>query len=56
MRFSARVGVYLSPMDDSYPSTDEQQAVHLDFSYPDARKDLNRWLPLVKWRPRARDR
>ena len=49
MRFSARVGVYLALMDDRYPSTDEHQAVHLDFPYPDARNDLNRWLPLVKW-------
>jgi hypothetical protein len=49
MRFSARVGVYLTLMDDHYPSTDEHQAVHLDFAYPDAAKDLNRWLPLVKW-------
>ncbi|MGH2939114.1 MAG: DUF4389 domain-containing protein [Solirubrobacterales bacterium] len=49
MRFSARVGVYLALMDDRSPSTDEQQAVHLDFSYPDTAKDLNRWLPLVKW-------
>jgi hypothetical protein len=49
MRFSARVGVYLALMDDSYPSTDEHQAVHLDFPCPDARNDLNRWLPLVKW-------
>ena len=49
MRFSARVGVFLALMDDQYPSTDEQQAVHLDFPYPDARNDLNRWLPLVKW-------
>ena len=49
MRFSARVGVFLALMDDQYPSTDEQQAVHLDFPYPDARTDLNRWLPLVKW-------
>src|ERR1700690_1556391 len=49
MRFTARVGVYLTLMDDSYPSTDEHQAVHLEFSYPDARNDLNRWLPLVKW-------
>jgi hypothetical protein len=49
MRFSARVGVYLSLMDDNYPSTDEHQAVHLNFSYPDASTDLNRWLPLVKW-------
>jgi hypothetical protein len=49
MRFSARVGVYLALMEDRYPSTDEQQAVHLDFAYPDARTDINRWLPLVKW-------
>ena len=49
MRFSARVGIYLALMDDRYPSTDEHQAVHLDFSYPDARNELNRWLPLVKW-------
>jgi Domain of unknown function (DUF4389) len=49
MRLTARVGVFLALMDDQYPSTDEQQAVHLDFPYPDARTDLNRWLPLVKW-------
>ena len=49
MRFSNRVGVYLALMDDRYPSTDERQSVHLDFPYPDARHDLNRWLPLVKW-------
>ncbi|MEO6858746.1 MAG: DUF4389 domain-containing protein [Solirubrobacteraceae bacterium] len=49
MRFSARVGVFLTLMDDRYPSTDEHQAVHLDFPYPDARNGLNRWLPLVKW-------
>jgi hypothetical protein len=49
MRFSARVGVYLALMEDRYPSTDEHQAVHLDFAYPDARNDLNRWLPLAKW-------
>jgi hypothetical protein len=49
MRFSARVGIYLSLMDDNYPSTDEHQAVHLDFPYPDVPTELNRWLPLVKW-------
>ena len=43
------MGVYFALMDDRYPSTDEQQACHLDFPYPDAKKDLNRWLPLVKW-------
>jgi hypothetical protein len=49
MRFSNRVGVYCALMDDRYPSTDDHQAVHLDFGYPDARTDLNRWMPLVKW-------
>ncbi|HEY3264920.1 MAG TPA: DUF4389 domain-containing protein [Actinomycetota bacterium] len=48
-RFSNRVGAYLVLMDDRYPSTDEQQSVHLDFAYPDVPRDLNRWLPLVKW-------
>src|SRR5881227_3176244 len=48
-RFTNRVGVYLALMDDRYPSTDEQQAVVLDFPYPDAKQGLNRWLPLVKW-------
>jgi hypothetical protein len=41
--------VYLALMDDRYPSTDEEQSVHLDYAYPDARGGLNRWLPLVKW-------
>jgi hypothetical protein len=48
-RFSNRVIVYLALMDDRYPSTDEEQAVHLDFAYPDAEHDLSRGLPLVKW-------
>jgi len=48
-RFSARVGAYFLLLRDEYPSTDEEQAVHLDLVYPDAAKDLNRWLPLVKW-------
>jgi hypothetical protein len=49
LRFSNRIGVYVALMDDHYPSTDEQQSVHLDYSYPDVSRDLNRWLPLVKW-------
>ncbi len=49
LRLTNRVGVYLALMDDRYPSTDEPQAVRLDFGYPDARQGLNRWLPLVKW-------
>lgn len=48
LRFSNRVSAYLALLDDRYPSTDEEQAVHLDFPYPDAHQ-LNRWLPLVKW-------
>ncbi len=49
VRFSNRIGVYLALMDDRYPSTDERQAVALDFPYPDAKEGLNRWLPIVKW-------
>ncbi len=30
-------------------STDEHQSVRLDYEYPDVPRDLNRWLPLVKW-------
>jgi hypothetical protein len=43
------VGAYLALMDDRYPATDEHQSVHLDYPYPDAQRDLNRWLPLGKW-------
>jgi Domain of unknown function (DUF4389) len=49
MRFENRVGAYLALLDDQYPSTDEHQAVKLDYPYPDAQRDLNRWLPIVKW-------
>jgi hypothetical protein len=49
LRFDNRVGVYVALLDDRYPSTDEQQSVVLDLPEPDARTDLNRWLPLVKW-------
>ena len=48
-RFSNRVAVYLALMEDRYPSTDEHQSVRLEYPYPDASRDLNRWLPLVKW-------
>ena len=49
LRFENRIAAYLALMNDRYPSTDEHQSVHLDFAYPDAQHDLNRWLPLVKW-------
>jgi hypothetical protein len=48
-RFSARVGAYLTLLTDRYPSTVEEQSVHLDIDYPDVEQGLNRWLPLVKW-------
>ncbi|HJQ75806.1 MAG TPA: DUF4389 domain-containing protein [Acidimicrobiia bacterium] len=48
-RFSARVGAYLALLTDRYPSTVEEQSVHLEIDYPDVEQDLNRWLPLVKW-------
>ena len=40
---------YLALMDDRYPSTDDHQSVHLDYVYPNAAEDLNRWLPIFKW-------
>jgi hypothetical protein len=49
LRFQNRVGAYLALLDDQYPSTDEHQSVRLQIPYPDAQRDLNRWLPLVKW-------
>jgi hypothetical protein len=48
VRFSARVTAYVALLRDEYPSTDEEQAVHISIPYPDA-SALNRWLPLVKW-------
>lgn len=48
-RFGARVGAYLALLTDRYPSTVDEQSVHLEIAYPDVERDLNRWLPLVKW-------
>ena len=48
-RLTTRVEAYLLLLVDEYPSTDEEQSVHLDIEYPDAENDLNRFLPLVKW-------
>jgi hypothetical protein len=48
-RFSNRIGVYFALMDDRYPSTDEEQGVHLVYSYPDVEGELGRGMPLVKW-------
>jgi hypothetical protein len=48
-RFSTRVSAYFALLGDEYPSTDEEQAVHIEIPYPRTTQDLNRWLPLVKW-------
>ena len=48
-RFSLRVTAYFALLRDEYPATDEDQAVHVAIPYPDAPRDLSRWLPLVKW-------
>jgi hypothetical protein len=49
MRFGNRIGIYVFLMDDRYPSTDERQAVQLDFPYPNAETELERGMPLIKW-------
>jgi Domain of unknown function (DUF4389) len=48
-RFSARIGAYFLLLTDEYPSTVEEQKIHLELDYPEVERDLNRWLPLVKW-------
>lgn len=48
-RFSTRVTAYILLLTDKYPSTVEKQSVHLELKYPEVKKDLNRYLPLVKW-------
>ncbi len=47
-KFCYRISSYMSLLSDVYPSTDEEQNVHVDLTYPDSQQ-LNRWLPLVKW-------
>ena len=49
IKFTTRVSAYFMLLRDEYPSTDEEQAVHIDIPYPNAKEELNRWLPLVKW-------
>jgi hypothetical protein len=49
IRFSYRVAAYLFLLTDQYPSTEDEQAIHLEIDYPDVKSDLNRWMPIVKW-------
>ncbi len=48
-KFATRVGAYFFLLRDEYPSTDEEQAVHINIPYPNVEKDLVNWMPLVKW-------
>jgi hypothetical protein len=48
-RFSNRVGAYVGLLTDRYPSTEDEQSVHLDLDYPNVEQELSRWMPLVKW-------
>jgi len=48
-RFGTRVGTYFVLLTDAYPSTTDEQSVHIEIDYPDVERDLNRWMPLVKW-------
>ncbi|RLT28101.1 MAG: DUF4389 domain-containing protein [Chloroflexi bacterium] len=47
-RFVVRIISYGALLRDEYPSTDEQQAIHLEIDPTDG-GDLNRWMILVKW-------
>lgn len=46
--FVLRITAYFYFLTDEYPSTDEQQRIHVTIPYTEG-KDLNRGLPLVKW-------
>ena len=48
VRFGSRVAAYGALHTDQYPSTVDEQSVHLEIDYPNVEQDLNRWLPLVK--------
>jgi hypothetical protein len=49
LRFVNRVSIYGALLRDEYPSTDEQQALHLEVAYPNVESDLSRGMVLVKW-------
>lgn len=49
LAFTMRVMIYVYLLRDEYPSTEDRQALDLMVVYPDAKQDLSRGLPLVKW-------
>ena len=48
-KFIYRIAAYGLLMRDEYPSTETDQAVEVDIPYPNVKKELKRWMPLVKW-------
>lgn len=48
-KFSARVFSYFALMTDVYPSTDEEQTVHVEIPYPVVKQDINSGMPVIKW-------
>lgn len=48
-KFEYRVWAYIFLMQDEYPSIDEEQRVKVTLVKPDAEKDLNNFMPLIKW-------
>ncbi len=48
-KFAMRVAAFVTLLRDDYPSTDEEQGVHLNIAYPNVEADLERWMPLIKW-------
>ncbi len=49
IKFFTRILGYLTLLTDVYPSTDEEQNIHFEVSFPDAKKDISQGLPLIKW-------
>jgi hypothetical protein len=49
IRFGLRVSSFLLLLRDEYPSTEDEQAVHVELIYPDAQTQLGRGWPLIKW-------
>jgi len=49
IKFSFRIMSYILLLQHEYPSTDEDQGIHIKINYPNVKTELNRWMPLVKW-------
>ncbi|MBT6711232.1 MAG: DUF4389 domain-containing protein [Candidatus Marinimicrobia bacterium] len=49
IKFSFRIMSYVLLLQHEYPSTDEDQGIHIKINYPNVKTELNRWMPLVKW-------